>query len=63
VTDPTCNLIGKLKVDLSEAMELPLAERSVRLSLVFGEVQIKALAVVEKTRKVATVSLDFTPMN
>ncbi|MCG7210754.1 Hsp70 family protein [Streptomyces arenae] len=62
VTDSGCNQIGKLKVDLSEAMKLPLAERSVRLSLVFGEVQIKAMAIVEKTGEVATVSLDFTPM-
>ncbi|WP_346096011.1 Hsp70 family protein [Streptomyces olivaceiscleroticus] len=63
VTDSSCTKIGKVTVDLTEAMALPLRDRSVRLSLVFGEVQMKALAVVEKTGKIATASLDFTPIN
>ncbi|MFI8346547.1 Hsp70 family protein [Streptomyces sp. NPDC085596] len=62
VTDTGCNLIGKLTVDLSDAMDLPRSERAVRLSFVFGEVQIKVMAVVAKTGKLVTAHLDFTPV-
>ncbi|MEU2511105.1 Hsp70 family protein [Streptomyces syringium] len=63
VTDPGCKLIGKLTVDLSGAMELRRSERAVRLSFVFGEVQMKVMAVVAKTGQFVTANLDFTPAN
>ncbi|MGW7413827.1 Hsp70 family protein [Streptomyces sp. NPDC054863] len=63
VTDPGCKLIGKFTVDLSDIMELPRNEREIRLSFIFGEVQMKVMAVVVKTGKFVTANLDFTPVN
>ncbi|MCG7524332.1 HSP70 family protein [Streptomyces sp. OfavH-34-F] len=63
VTEEGCRLIGKLTVDLSDAMKLPRDQRAVRLSFVFGEVKMKVMAVVAKTGKFATTNLDFTPLN
>ncbi|MFJ3733014.1 Hsp70 family protein [[Kitasatospora] papulosa] len=63
VTDAGCELIGRLTIDLAGAMELPRAKRSIRCSFVFGEVQMKVMAVVVKTGEVVTANLDFTPVD
>ncbi|MEJ8641821.1 hypothetical protein WKI68_10800 [Streptomyces sp. MS1.HAVA.3] len=60
VTDQGCVKIGVVKVDLSDVMHLPLSGRSVSLSMMFGEVQIRVTAVVQETGKATVAQVRFT---
>ncbi|MFE6837850.1 Hsp70 family protein [Streptomyces sp. NPDC057705] len=60
VTDPGCVKIGVVRVDLSDVMHLPLSSRSVSLSMMFGEVQIRVTAVVQGTGEATVAQVRFT---
>lgn len=59
VTDPGCQLVGRIRVDLSQVMKLALEDRKVDVSLAFGETEIKAQTVVRQSGKLASCSIDF----
>ncbi|MFF4157601.1 Hsp70 family protein [Streptomyces sp. NPDC001678] len=61
-TDLGCEKIGEVTVDLSEVMHLPFERRSVSLSMMFGEVQIRVSALVKATQKATTAHIRFTPV-
>ncbi|MDO0912930.1 Hsp70 family protein [Streptomyces sp. DT2A-34] len=55
VTDPGCDLIGTVRVDLASVMRFPRRERSVRVFMKFGETEIKVRAeLVHGGQSVAT---------
>ncbi|MFG2370474.1 Hsp70 family protein [Streptomyces sp. NPDC048504] len=55
VTDPGCDLIGTVTVDLSSVMRFPRRERSVKVFMKFGETEIKVRAeLVHGGQSVAT---------
>ncbi|MGW0885369.1 Hsp70 family protein [Streptomyces sp. NPDC002671] len=55
VTDPGCDLIGTVRVDLTSVMRFPRRERSVRVFMKFGETEIKVRAeLVHGGQSVAT---------
>ncbi|MFD9164037.1 Hsp70 family protein [Streptomyces sp. NPDC059558] len=60
VTDPGCVQIGVVEVDLTEVIDLPLSSRSVSLSMMFGEVQIRVTAVVQETGAATVAQVRFT---
>ena len=56
-TDQNCKLIGKMTVDLTNVPgDL---DRTVSVSLTFGETELKATCRVEKTGQILTAKLDF----
>ncbi|SMF70755.1 hypothetical protein [Streptomyces sp. Amel2xC10] len=55
VTDPGCDLIGTVRVDLASVMRFPRRERAVRVFMKFGETEIKVRAeLVHGGQSVAT---------
>ncbi|MER5933018.1 Hsp70 family protein [Streptomyces sp. NPDC002054] len=60
VTDSGCTKVGTVEVDLSEVMDLPLARRSVTLSMMFGEVQIRVVARVKATGRTTAAHVRFS---
>ncbi|MCT9093941.1 hypothetical protein N4G70_34550 [Streptomyces sp. ASQP_92] len=59
-TDPGCKHVGFIRVDLSKAMAFALEDRGVDLYLSFGETQVKARAVVEKSGEEVSTTISFT---
>ncbi|MEU6215570.1 Hsp70 family protein [Streptomyces sp. NPDC047023] len=59
-TEPGCQQIGSIEVDLSKAMAFAHGDRGVNLYLSFGETQIKARAVVEKSGEEVSTTIRFT---
>ncbi|MDI3418578.1 acetate and sugar kinases/Hsc70/actin family protein [Streptomyces luteolus] len=59
VTDPGCEFIGKLSVDLSTVMKYALPDRGTHLYLSFGETEIKVRSVVERTGAEVSTTLHF----
>ncbi|WP_208782958.1 Hsp70 family protein [Streptomyces griseorubiginosus] len=59
VTDPGCEYLGKITVDLKKVMAFALEDRGVTLYMSFGETEIKARAVVRESGEEAATSLRF----
>lgn len=59
VTDPGCEYLGQITIDLKKVMAFALEDRSVTLYMKFGETEIKARAVVQKSGDEACTTLRF----
>lgn len=59
VTDPGCERIGSVRVDLTGAMRHALDDRGVRVHLGFGETEIKVRALVQKTGEEVSTTVHF----
>ncbi|UWM47655.1 Hsp70 family protein [Streptomyces carpaticus] len=59
VTDPGCECLGTITVDLEKVMAFALDDRGVTLYMKFGETEIKARAVVQKSGDEASTTLRF----
>ncbi|MER5972233.1 Hsp70 family protein [Streptomyces sp. NPDC002055] len=59
VTDPGCEQIGRVVVNLKGVMRHDLDQRGVRVHLRFGETEIKVRAVVEKTGEEVATTVHF----
>ncbi|KUO04634.1 hypothetical protein AQJ67_10570 [Streptomyces caeruleatus] len=59
VTDPGCERIGTVHVDLAGAMRHALDDRGVRVHLRFGETEIKVRALVQKTGEEVSTTVHF----
>jgi molecular chaperone DnaK (HSP70) len=59
VTDPGCQYLGRITVDLKKVMAFALRDRGVTLYMRFGETEIKARAVVRESGEEAATSLRF----
>lgn len=59
VTDPGCERIGTIKVDLTTVMKYALDDRRADLYLRFGETEIKVRAVVRKSGEEAATTVHF----
>ncbi|MGP8300212.1 Hsp70 family protein [Streptomyces inhibens] len=59
VIDPGCEYIGKITIDLKKVMAFALEDRGVTLYMRFGETEIKARAVVQKSGEEASTVLRF----
>jgi hypothetical protein len=49
VTDPVCDYLGEVVVDVRPAMRLPLSARSIAIFMKFGETEIACRVVLEAT--------------
>ncbi|MFE2044132.1 Hsp70 family protein [Streptomyces sp. NPDC059477] len=59
ITDPGCEYLGKITIDLTKVMAFALEDRGVTLYMQFGETEIKARAVVQKSGEEASTTLRF----
>jgi hypothetical protein len=59
VDEPTCELLGHVNVDLKEVMRLHLDQRTVQVSMRFGETEIKTRVVLVETGRELEHSLEL----
>ncbi|WP_399088165.1 Hsp70 family protein [Streptomyces sp. BBFR2] len=59
VTDAGCEHLGEITIDLKKVMAFALKDRGVALYMRFGETEIKARAVVQKSGEEASTTLRF----
>lgn len=59
VTDPGCQRVGTIGVDLRDVMDLQLHDRHVDVRLGFGETEIGVRAIVRSTGQEAACTVDF----
>jgi len=59
VTDPGCQWVGNLCVELGAAMRRPLAERRVEVAIWFGDTDIHAAATNVHTKEQVATTLRF----
>jgi hypothetical protein len=59
VTDPGCDSVGTLTIDVSSAMRFALNDRAIRVHMRFGETQLRASATLEHTGQSVSTSLRF----
>jgi hypothetical protein len=59
VSDQGCRRIGHVRIDLSEVMHLDILQRGIRVTMRFGETEIRAKVTVEKTGKELNHTVEF----
>jgi hypothetical protein len=63
VDEDGVNELGKMVVDLSSVMHKRLEDRSVKVSMFFGETELRVQAVVEGTQETLQTTLELAPQD
>ncbi|WP_147437482.1 Hsp70 family protein [Micromonospora musae] len=60
-TDPGSQRVGSVSVDLTSVMHLPRSERSVVVTMHFGDTELRVSAALSQTGKTVDATLQFDP--